>query len=192
MGKYVGKANTDVYGLQLPELRPVLIDFGKPAAATADAIVAGENNSSSADVVVTEFDSQPAEVRGLTFTPDAAATGSTKILVEGLDINDKVIAEEITTSGSSAVSSTYLYKEVTKVTFPEDAKSIEWKVGFDARFGLPFALEAKPFHIEEVGGVIKYVASTITADAELGKNSIQPSAHASLNGTTTFRLLLFV
>lgn len=193
MGKYVGKANTDTYGLQLPELRPVLIDFGKPTAASTSDAVFSENNSSSVVVEVTDFDVQPPEARGLKFTPDAAATGSTKIIVEGVGIDGQPIVEEITTNSSSAVVSAHAYKEITKVVLPKDAQSITWKCGYDARFGLPYAFATAPFHIEKVGGVIKYVASTVAVDGDVvGKNTIQPSAHASLNGSTAFELLLFV
>ncbi len=192
MGKFAGLINSDVYGEQFEELKPVLLSYtaAEMEALDADGLLNNQETSTTEVKVATTFLAQPVVPRGLTFTPSASADAG-NILVEGVSIADKVISESVATSTTNAVSSACAYKEVTKVTFPIDDGSITWDAGWDDRIGLPFILSAKPFALEMFNDAIQTTYGAFAVDAdEVEKNTYDPNG--TLDGEKTMKLLLFV
>lgn len=194
MGRYPGLATTDVSGLLLPKLSPVLaLDLSATEAADldADGILDGTAASTTAATVVTEFVGQPPQARGLTFLPSAAAKAG-NIVVVGTNIDDEVITDTVATSTNQAVASALAFKTVTSITFPIDETPVSWDVGWDERLGLPFMLAEKPFYLEMFNNVIEIgTAGTLSYDAdEIEKNMFDPNG--DLNGEKPLRLLLFL
>lgn len=194
MGRYPGLVTTDVSGLLLPELRPVLaLDLTAAEAADldADGILVDAESSTTAVVVATTMAAQPPQARGLTFLPSAAADVG-NIVVAGTDIDDNPITDSVATNGASAVASAKAFKTVTSVTFPIDDAAVTWKVGWDERIGLPFKLASKPFYFEMFNNAIEIATagSLVTNATDLAKNTYDPQG--DLDGLKPLKLILFL
>lgn len=193
MGKFPGKVNTDIYGVVLPELKPIFLSYTAAEAEAADddglltALATDAENAASE----TEFLAQPEMARGLILTPSAAAEVG-NIVVEGTGIDGNRLVETIATNGATAVLSAGAYKTVTKVIVPKDDGAITWKAGWDDRIGLPFRLEAKPFGFEIFNDVLELTtAGSFTVDKDvLAENTYNPNG--AIDGLKTLKLLLFV
>lgn len=190
MGRYPGKATSDVSGLLLDELKPVLALNLAAEAADADGLLSGSATDTTKPLTYTEMLAQPPQARKLIFDPTGAATGD--ILVAGTDIDDNPITDKVATSASAAVYSAKAFKTVTSVTYPTDAGGITWDAGWTEAIGLPLKLAAAPFALEKFNGVVELAtAGTFTVDAdELSKNTYDPNG--SLNGEKPLQLLLFI
>ncbi len=192
MGRYPGVVNTDVSGLVLSELRPVILSWtaAQMAGLDADGILNDATTSTTVASVKTTFLAQPPQARGLTFAPSGSALGN--IIVAGTDIDNRPITETIATNTTNAVTSLNAYKAVTSVSLPTSAETITWDVGWDDRLGLPFMLAEKPFYLEMSNNTIELAtAGLLTVDAdELGKNIYDPQG--TLDGAKSLRLLLFL
>lgn len=195
MGRFLGQLSTDAFGITIPELKVGLIDFGKPALADDDGILDGAatdttNATSYPNDTTTDFLAQPDIPRGLKFTPSAAADAG-NIVVEGLDYEGTPVKEEVATNGASAVTSTYAFKKVTKITFPADSSGISWDVGWGDNLGLPLKFASKPLVLEYDDGVLKTTTGTITIDADvLAKNTYDPNA--TVDEDSPIKLIVFL
>lgn len=195
MGRFLGQLSTDAFGITIPELKVGLIDFGKPALADDDGILDDAatdttNATSYPNDTTTDFLAQPDIPRGLKFTPSAAADAG-NIVVEGLDYEGTPVKEEVATNGASAVTSTYAFKKVTKITFPADSSGISWDVGWGDNLGLPLKFASKPLVLEYDDGVLKTTTGTITIDADvLAKNTYDPNA--TVDEDSPIKLIVFL
>lgn len=192
MGRYPGIVNTDVSGLTLSELKPVLLSWTAAEAADLDADGILNDATTSASVVSekTTFLAQPPQARGLTFTPSGSALGN--VVVVGTDIDNRPTTETIATNTTNAISSLNAFKTVTSITLPTSAGTITWDVGWDERIGLPFKLASKPFYFEIFNNVIEIATAgaIVTNATELGKNTYDPQGN--LDGLKPLKLLLFL
>lgn len=192
MGRYPGEINTDVYGVQVSEMKPALLEYSATEAGDADTdgLLDASPTSTTEVSVATTFLGQPPSTRGITFTPSASADAG-NIVVVGTNIAGQVITDTIATSTTNAVSSAKMFKTVTSVTFPIDDGSITWDAGWDERIGLPFKLSKKAAILEVFNGAMQYTAGTLaTDDDEIEKNYFDPNGN--LDGAKELKLLLFL
>lgn len=195
MGRFLGQLSTDAFGITIPELKVGLIDFGKPALADDDGILDDAatdttNATSYPNDTTTDFLAQPDIPRGLKFKPSAEADAG-NIVVEGLDYEGTPVKEEVATNGASAVTSTYAFKKVTKITFPKDDGGITWDVGWNDKLGLPYKFASKPPVQEYDDGTLQTTAGTLVVDADkLAKNTYDPNG--TLDGDSEIKLVVFL
>lgn len=193
MGKFPGQVNADIYGVVLPELKPVLLSYtaAEAEAADDDGLFTAQETHTENALSATTFLAQPKLARGLILTPSAAADAG-NIVVEGTGIDGNILLETIATNGATAVLSIGAFRTVTKVTVPKDDAGITWKAGWDDRIGLPFKLEEKPFGFEIFNDALELTtagAFAVDGDA-LSKNTYNPNG--AIDGLKTLKLLLFV
>ena len=186
--RYIGKLATDMYGIVADEARLAHLhwDEEKAAAADDDGMATAAAPTTTADLDVTEFLSQPPCARGIVITPSATATAGT-IVIEGEDMTGAPAREEITlTAAATAKKSVIAYKKVQKITLPKQASSQTFKIGWDDRLGIPFAFAAKPLCFALFGGTLETTPPTFALDDdEPNKNTIDlNSALTGASGKT--------
>lgn len=173
--RYIGKLSTDMYGIVADESRLAHLywDEEKAAAADDDGMATAAAPTTTKNLDVTEFLSQPPCARGIVITPSATATAGT-IVIEGEDMAGNKAREEITlTAAETAKNSVIAYKKVDKITLPKQASAQTFKIGWDDRLGLPFALASKPLCFALFGGTLETTAPTLALNAsDPSKNTI--------------------
>ena len=202
MARFYGKLPTNAQGVSVAELKAAYLDFGKPAAADADGILAAAE--ADADEVelgeddwVTEFDGELDVPRQVAVVASEGATSieeNDTVTIYGTNIADEPISEvlKFAAEQSTAKNTAQAFKTVTKVIIGESAVGVKFNVGWTDVLGLPFKLAAtEKMALEYVAGALQTTVGTLTADAEvLGKNTYKPNT--SLNGTNTVQLILFL
>lgn len=185
--RYIGKLSTDMFGVAADEARLAHLRWSEEQAAAADddgmATAAAPLTTKNLDV--TEFLSQPPCARGIVITPSATATAGT-IVIEGEDMAGNPAREEISlTAAATAKTSAIAYKKVNKITLPKQASSQTFKIGWDDRLGLPFALTEKPLLFALFGGTLEETAPTLITNEAANKNTIDlNSALTGASGKT--------
>jgi hypothetical protein len=202
MARFFGKLPTNAQGVTTVELKPVYWDFGKPAAADADGILAAAAAATEAvelgeDDWVEAFDGELDVPRQVAVVASEGATSIEKddtVTIYGTNIADEPISEvlKFAAEQSTAKVTAQAFKTVNKVIIGESAVGVKFNVGWTDVLGLPFKLAAtEKMALEYGAGALKTTAGTFTVDAEvLGKNTYDPNT--TLDGSTTVQLILFL
>lgn len=202
MARFYGKLPTNAQGVTTVELKPVYWDFGKPAAADADGILAAAVAATTEveldeDDWVTAFDGELDVPRQVAVIASDGATSIEKddtVTIYGTNIADEPISEvlKFAAAQSTAKNTAQAFKTVTKVIIGDSAVGVKFNVGWTDVLGLPFKLAAtEKMALEYGAGALKTTAGTFTVDASvLGKNTYAPNT--TLDGSTTVQLILFL
>ncbi len=202
MARFFGKLPTNAQGVTTVELKPVYWDFGKPAAADADGILAAAVAAATEVELdendwVTAFDGEldvPRQVAVIASDGAASIEKDDTVTIYGTNIADEPISEVFTFTAALAtvLVSAQAFKTVTKVIIGESAVGVKFNVGWTDVLGLPFKLAAtEKMALEYGAGVLQTSAGTFTVDASvLGKNTYNPNT--SLDGSNTVQLILFL
>jgi hypothetical protein len=202
MARFFGKLPTNAQGVTAVELKPVYWDFGKPAAADADGILAAAEAAVTAveldeDNWVTAFDGELDVPRQVAVIASEGATSIKKddtVTIYGTNIADEPISEvlKFVAAQATAKVTAQAFKTVTKVIIGESAVGVKFNVGWTDVLGLPFKLAAtEKMALEYGAGALQTTPGTFTVDASvLGKNTYDPQT--SLNGSNTVQLILFL
>jgi len=202
MARFFGKLPTNAQGVTAVELKPVYWDFGKPAAADADGILAAAEAAVTAveldeDNWVTAFDGELDVPRQVAVIASEGATSIKKddtVTIYGTNIADEPISEVLKFAAAQATAkvTAQAFKTVTKVIIGESAVGVKFNVGWTDVLGLPFKLAAtEKMALEYGAGALQTTPGTFTVDASvLGKNTYDPQT--SLNGSNTVQLILFL
>lgn len=202
MARFFGKLPTNAQGVTTVELKPVYWDFGKPAAADADGILAAAAAATDAveldeDDWVEAFDGEldvPRQVAVIASEGASSIAKDDTVTIYGTNIADEPISEvlKFAAKQSTAKNTAQAFKTVTKVIIGESAVGVKFNVGWTDVLGLPFKLAAtEKMALEYGAGALKTTAGVFTVDAEvLGKNTYAPNT--TLNGTNTVQLILFL
>ncbi len=171
MGKFLGKAGTDAYGVVGEFVHTVRLRYTKEQMAAADDEgILEAYTLITTKKVFTEFDGEMPYARNVTIVATGATTK--KAIVKGYDIGGVYIEEELTLNGTTPVSSELIFAKVTELVLPIKTGSEKVKVGWGDLVGLPYKLEENPLCDVYVDGTLDN-APTIVADADvLAKNSI--------------------
>lgn len=202
MARFFGKLPTNAQGVTTVELKPVYWDFGKPAAADADGILAAAEAAVTAveldeDNWVTTFDGEldvPRQVAVIASDGAASIKKDDTVTIYGANIADEPISEVLKFAAQQATAekTAQAFKTVTKVIIGASAVGVKFNVGWTDALGLPFKLAAaEKMALEYGAGALQTTTGTFTVDAEvLGKNTYDPNTE--LNGTNTVQLILFL
>ena len=202
MARFFGKLPTNAQGVTTVELKPVYWDFGKPAAADADGILAAAAAATEAvelgeDDWVEAFDGELDVPRQVAVVASEGATSIEKddtVTIYGTNIAGEPISEvlKFAAQQSTAKNTAQAFKTVTKVIIGESAVGVKFNVGWTDVLGLPFKLAAtEKMALEYGAGALKATPGTFTVDASvLGKNTYAPNT--TLNGSNTVQLILFL
>jgi len=202
MARFFGKLPTNAQGVTTVELKPVYWDFGKPAAADADGILAAAAAATEAvelgeDDWVEAFDGELDVPRQVAVVASEGATSIEKddtVTIYGTNIAGEPISEvlKFAAQQSTAKNTAQAFKTVTKVIIGESAVGVKFNVGWTDVLGLPFKLAAtEKMALEYGAGALKATPGTFTVDASvLGKNTYDPQT--SLDGSNTVQLILFL
>jgi len=202
MARFYGKLPTNAQGVSVAELKAAYLDFGKPAAADADGILA--DAVAAAEVVkldeddwVEAFDGEldvPRQVAVIASDGAASIEESDTVTIYGTNIADEPISEVLTFAAeqNTAEKTDQAFKTVTKVIIGESAVGVKFNVGWTDVLGLPFKLAAtEKMALEYGAGALKTTPGTFTVDASvLGKNTYAPNT--TLDESTTVQLILFL
>lgn len=202
MARFYGKLPTNAQGVSVAELKAAYLDFGKPAAADADGILAAAAAATDAvelgeDDWVEAFDGELDVPRQVAVVASEGATSieeNDTVTIYGTNIADEPISEvlKFAAEQSTAKNTDQAFKTVTKVIIGESADGVKFNVGWTDVLGLPFKLAAtEKMALEYGAGALKTTAGTFAVDASvLGKNTYAPNT--TLNGTNTVQLILFL
>ncbi len=202
MARFFGKLPTNAQGVTTVELKPVYWDFGKPAAADADGILAAAVAAALAVELdendwETAFDGEldvPRQVAVIASEGAASIAEDDTVTIYGTNYADEPISEVLTFAAAqdAAEVTTQAFKTVTKVIIGESAVGVKFNVGWTDVLGLPFKLAAtEKMALEYGAGVLKTAAGTFTVDASvLSKNTYAPNT--TLNASNTVQLILFL
>ena len=202
MARFFGKLPTNAQGVTTVELKPVYWDFGKPAAADADGILAAAAAAATAVELdendwVEAFDGELDVPRQVAVVASEGATSieeNDTVTIYGTNIADEPISEvlKFAAEQSTAKNTAQAFKTVTKVIIGESAVGVKFNVGWTDVLGLPFKLAAtEKMALEYGAGVLQTTAGTFAVDASvLGKNTYAPNTQ--LNGSNTVQLILFL
>ena len=202
MARFFGKLPTNAQGVTTVELKPVYWDFGKPAAADADGILAAAAAATEAvelgeDDWVEAFDGELDVPRQVAVVASEGATSIEKddtVTIYGTNIAGEPISEvlKFAAQQSTAKNTAQAFKTVTKVIIGESAVGVKFNVGWTDVLGLPFKLAAtEKMALEYGAGALQTTPGTFTVDAEvLGKNTYDPNT--TLNASNTVQLILFI
>lgn len=202
MARFFGKLPTNAQGVTAVELKPVYWDFGKPAAADADGILAAAVAKATAveldeDDWVTAFDGELDVPRQVAVIASEGATSIKKddtVTIYGTNYAGEPISEVLTFAAAQATANitAQAFKTVTKVIIGESTVGVKFNVGWTDVLGLPFKLAAtEKMALEYGAGALQTTPGTFTVDASvLGKNTYDPQT--SLNGSNTVQLILFL
>jgi len=202
MARFFGKLPTNAQGVTTVELKPVYWDFGKPAAADADGILAAAAAATEAvelgeDDWVEAFDGELDVPRQVAVVASEGATSIEKddtVTIYGTNIAGEPISEvlKFEADQSAAEVTAQAFKTVTKVIIGESAVGVKFNVGWTDVLGLPFKLAAtEKMALEYGAGALQTTPGTFTVDAEvLGKNTYDPNT--TLNASNTVQLILFI
>ena len=203
MARFFGKLPTNAQGVSVAELKAAYLDFGKPAAADPDGILAAAEASATAVVELDEddwveaFDGEldvPRQVAVIASEGAASIAEADTVTVYGTNIADEPISEVLTFTAeqNTAEVTDQAFKTVTKVIIGESAVGVKFNVGWTDVLGLPFKLAAtEKMALEYGAGALKTTAGTFTVDASvLGKNTYAPNT--TLDASNTVQLILFL
>jgi len=202
MARFFGKLPTNAQGVTAVELKPVYWDFGKPAAADADGILAAAVAAATAveldeDNWVTAFDGELDVPRQVAVIASEGATSIKKddtVTIYGTNIADEPISEvlKFAAQQATAENTAQAFKTVTKVIIGASTVGVKFNVGWTDVLGLPFKLAAtEKMALEYGAGVLKTTPGTFTVDADvLAKNTYDPNT--TLNGSNAVQLILFL
>ncbi len=202
MARFYGKLPTNAQGVSVAELKAAYLDFGKPAAADADGILAAAVAAATAveldeDDWVTAFDGEldvPRQVAVIASNGAASIEKDDTVTIYGTNYAGEPISEVLTFEAEQATAevTAQAFKTVIKVIIGESAVGVKFNVGWTDVLGLPFKLAAtEKMALEYGAGALQTTPGTFTVDASvLGKNTYDPNT--SLNGTNTVQLILFL
>ena len=202
MARFYGKLPTNAQGVSVAELKAAYLDFGKPAAADADGILAAAAAAATAveldeDDWVTAFDGEldvPRQVAVIASEGAASIKKDDTVTIYGTNIADEPISEvlKFAAAQDTAKVTAQAFKTVTKVIIGASTVGVKFNVGWTDVLGLPFKLAAtEKMALEYGAGVLQTTAGTFTVDASvLGKNTYDPNT--TLNGSNTVQLILFL
>lgn len=200
MSRYGQVVNTDVYGVQLPEMKVVALDYSVTEAGAIDdnGLLAEHETSATLVTTATTFLAQPPTPRLITAIVKSAdageVTADSTIAIAGTNIAGDAISDVLTFTAnlSTAKTTTKAFKTVTSVVFSAQADGTPaFNVGWDDSIGLPFMFAAKPFVLEMFNDAIQTTYGAITVDAdEIEKNFYNPNG--TLDGEKTLKLLIFM
>ena len=202
MARFFGKLPTNAQGVSVAELKAAYLDFGKPAAADADGILAAAVAAVTAveldeDNWVTTFDGEldvPRQVAVIASEGAASIKKDDTVTIYGTNYAGEPISEvlKFDAGQTTAKVTAQAFKTVTKVIIGESAVGVKFNVGWTDVLGLPFKLAAtEKMALEYGAGALQTTAGTFTVDASvLGKNTYDPNT--SLNGSNTVQLILFL
>jgi len=202
MARFFGKLPTNAQGVTAVELKPVYWDFGKPAAADADGILAAAEAAATAvelddDNWVTTFDGEldvPRQVAVIASEGAASIKKDDTVTIYGTNIADEPISEvlKFAAQQATAENTAQAFKTVTKVIIGASTVGVKFNVGWTDVLGLPFKLAAtEKMALEYGAGVLKTTPGTFTVDADvLAKNTYDPNT--TLNGSNAVQLILFL
>lgn len=200
MAKFPNKVNSDVYGVQLSELKVCAVDYSAAQAGAIDdnGLLAEHETSQTLVTTATTFLAQPPTPRLITAIVKAAdaseVTADSTVTIYGTNIADDVISDVLTFTANldTAKTTTKAFKTVTSVVFSAQADGTPaFNVGWDDTIGLPFMLSEKPFILEMFNNAIQTTYGVVTVDAdEIEKNYYNPNG--TLDGSKTLKLLLFI
>ncbi len=144
--------------------------WDNPAASNAALILNDSATSNTAATVVTVFIDQPDFARQISITPGGttADVAAGNITVEGKDAGGNVISEDvaIAADAATAVFTTKAFKEITKITFPQqDGAAATYDVGVTDKLGVPYALSHNTILSTFFNNVAEGTAPTLTTNA---------------------------
>lgn len=202
MARFYGKLPTNAQGVSVAELKTAYLDFGKPAAADADGILAAAAAAATAveldeDDWVTAFDGEldvPRQVAVIASEGAASIAKDDTVTIYGTNYAGEAISEVLKFAAGQATAevTAQAFKTVTKVIIGPSTVGVKFNVGWTDVLGLPFKLAAtEKMALEYGAGVLQTTAGTFTVDAEvLGKNTYDPNT--TLNASNTVQLILFL
>lgn len=180
MGRFAGKINTDVYGVQLSEIKLAHISLNatQAAAADPDGLVDGVALGEAATEVTT-FGAQPPYPRNIIIEASDAQDGNA--VVTGTNYAGDVISETIKFNGTTAVEGNLAFKTVTKIVLPIKTGTETVDIGWSDKLGLPFLLSRNTLLGAYLDNTLESTAAAVVADAdELEKNTVD--LNSALNG----------
>jgi hypothetical protein len=185
--RYLGQLSTDVFGVNLDEVRVGYFKLSAAQAAAAGAVRAAITGSAEAAVVKTDAITNPPYPRNLVVTP-GGTTGDVKagnVVIEGTNILNQPISENFTflDNASTATTGAKAFKTVTKITVPiQDGAAATFAVTFGDKLGLPIMLTKNPLAEAVFNGVREATKPTVVIDNdEIEKNTID--LHSALDGS---------
>jgi len=202
MARFYGKLPTNAQGVSVAELKAAYLDFGKPAAADADGILAAAAAATTAVELdendwVEAFDGELDVPRQVAVVASEGATSieeNDTVTIYGTNYAGEAISEVLTFEAdqSAAEVTAQAFKTVTKVIIGKSAVGVKFNVGWTDVLGLPFKLAAtEKMALEYGAGALQTTPGTFTVDAEvLGKNTYDPNT--TLNASNTVQLILFI
>jgi len=187
-GRFAGILSSDVYGVEIDEMRlgHIQISAAEGVAASAAGVHAAITGSASAVTTVTTAITNPPCPRNITITPGGttADVAACDITITGTNYQDKVITSAITfaANASTIVAGTKAFKTVTSISIPiQDGAAATFAIGFGELIGLPVMLTEKPLVFALDDGAIM-TAPVIAYDSdEIEKNTID--LNGSLDGS---------
>lgn len=200
MARFPDNVNTDIYGLQVDQLKPCVLEYtaAQMADLDADGLLVEHETSATEVTTATTFAHTlpcPRQITAIVKTEDAGeVTADSTITIYGTNIADETISEVLTFTANLATAKTTAkaFKTVTSIVFSAQADGTPaFNVGWNEVFGLPFMLSEKPLALELFDGAMQFTAGTFTVDAdEVEKNTFDPNGN--LDGEKALKLLLFL
>lgn len=185
---------TDVQGKRLERFYPARLHVPAEKAVASDtdgihAAVAG-----TAQEITTGI-TNPAVPRNVTATAGGTA-GSIKaiqVVIEGTDMNGKVITETLpafTVDTLGTVEGSKAFKTITKITIPaHDASSGTTAIGWGDKLGIPYKLPFNTVQLAFLNKAKEGTAPTVAvSETVLASNTVK--LNSALNGTDVDVLLL--
>jgi hypothetical protein len=153
-----------------------------PLLGAADAVLASTGLGAADVVEVTEGLSNPDVPRILSVTGNAASVAG-DVVIEGTNVNDDIITETITSSGTSTVEGTKAFKTVTSITLPVVVDPAdEISVGTGDKLGIGKIVSIGLPVYSMVGDVKETTDPTISSDSAVEANLIE--FNSALDGSS--------
>lgn len=181
MGKYLGLAGTDVFGVVGEFIHTVRFKYtdAQMAASAVNKIIDAKAGSAAADKTFTADDyTSTFKSSGMpyarTLQMKASAACTKKVTIIGRDLNGEVIKEAVTLAGTSVKHTDRAFAEIISISIEKltegDANiSVGWADGF----GLPYKFDEAPLVEAYIDGTLETTGPTVvTDDDELAKNTI--------------------
>lgn len=145
MGRYVGELGTDVYGVNLDEVKRGRVVWTAAQAAAEATVHAAVTGSGTVVVTTTTAFTQPSCPRNLKITPGGttADVKAASITVYGTNYADEAISEAFAfaENATAATVGAKAFKTVTSMSIPaQDGAAATFTLATGSKLGLPLKL----------------------------------------------------
>lgn len=174
MDRFDELLRTDVSGLSVKQNRIAHIHLTEDQACVLDTDGILDGTALTDEVqVITEFLNPMPFARNVTIVASGATATGAKALIEGTNMADKPISEELTLNGATPVVGAKAFKTIKAITLPIAEATETVDVGWGDKLGLPFMLNGKPLAFALQDGTFESNAPALTVDDdEVEKNTI--------------------